>query len=162
MPKIDENIKRAILLAAKERGSQVKVAQAAGITPTALNRYLSGTISSINASTWNMLFPIVSKYLPDEYLRTFLDWKKPEDWSEYAKKNPEVYAKISNDIEELDIKTVAITDPGFGRTEERKQLYALIESKLRYGYLPTLNKILMLLIEDENKTRDFSGEVKND
>lgn len=166
MPKIDDIIKHAILEAAKAKGSQAKVAQEAGITPTALNRYLSGKIASINASTWNMLFPIISAYLPDEYQRKFLDWKTPEEWREYSRQYPEAYDHFSKTVEELDIKKIAITDPRFGRTEERLKLFALIQEKLPYGYLLTLNKILRLLMDDEDKTRNFSylsekSEVNN-
>ncbi len=158
MPKIDDTIKHAILAAAKAKGSQVKVAQEAGITPTALNRYLSGKITSINASTWNMLFPVISAYLPDEYQRKFLDWKTPEGWSEYAKQFPEAYEAMSKDIEKLDIKEIAVKDPAYGRPEERRKTYAYIQEKLPYGNMATLSKIVRLLLEDEEKTRkNFSN-----
>ena len=64
MPKVDDNIKKAILAAAKAKGSQAKVALAAGITPAALTRYLRGTVTTINTATWSILYPVIKDYLP--------------------------------------------------------------------------------------------------
>lgn len=68
MPKIDNIIKKAILDAAQEYGSQAKVAAAVGITPAALSRYLNGKVITINAATWNILLPVIKEFLPEEYL----------------------------------------------------------------------------------------------
>lgn len=69
MPKIDEDIRNAILLTAEELGSQAKVASAAGITPGALNRYLKGKVLSINAATWNLLAPVIHHHLRKDQLK---------------------------------------------------------------------------------------------
>lgn len=118
MPKVDDNIIKAILAAADSMGSQAKLASKVGITPAALSRYLKGKVITINAATWNLIFPAIKDFLPEEYHRTFLSWKSQDDWRGFAADHPELFARLQKADEELDIAEIARTSNRYGRSDE--------------------------------------------
>jgi len=65
--RIDKAIVDAMLNAAKKHGSQAKLAEAMGITPAALSRYVTGRVANINANNWRSIFPVLSSFLPPDY-----------------------------------------------------------------------------------------------
>lgn len=160
MPRIDETIKSAILEATKEHGSQAKLADSVGITPASLSRYLNGSVKAINAATWNMIYPAIEKYLPEEYHRKFLSWKTPEQWDELSKQYPDMVNYFKKSTEDYDIAGNAHKEPRFGKIEDVVNLWKVIEDKLPYGHKKTLNTILRLLLDDEEKAREIENRAK--
>lgn len=158
MPKIDEAIKKAICLAADQRGSQAKLAKDVGVTPAALSRYLKDVVKTINASTWNMLFPHIQEYLPEHYHRTFLGWKTPEAWKAFADEYPQFFQKMNIDIENVDMLEIAQTSPLFGRSPEFLATVQLLTAKLPHLTQDTLNHFLQEALE-EIKRNGCSGEA---
>lgn len=148
MPKFDENIKSAIEKAVEREGSQFALCKKTGISTSIMSRYLKDDVKTINAGTWNMIYPVIKDYLPEEYHRTFLRWKSQDGWDEYAKKYPETYNTILGEIENLDIKKIAKTDPLFGRSDEFINTIKLITEKLPLLSQKTLNKFLIEAIKE--------------
>jgi len=136
MPKIDENIIKAILAAADHSGSQAKLAATVGITPAALSRYLKGKVATINAATWNLIFPVIKDFLPEHYHRQFLNWKTPEQWKDFAREYPEVHNHFQKVNKNLDIAEISKTDPRYGRSDEWLQTIEHAQKKIEYldGY----------------------------
>ena len=155
MPKIDNTIKEAIIKASKQLGSQAQLAKAVGVFPASLSRYLNGQIKRINASTWNMLYPAIKDYLPEEYQRTFMNWKTKEGWMDFNQKYPESYNHITAEIENLDMEEIAKNSPLFGRSEEFLNTIKLITEKLPYLSQKTLNNFLITAITEieDKKTK---------
>lgn len=65
--KIDKAIVDAMLNAAKKHGSQAKLAEAMGITPAALSRYVTGRVANINTNSWHFIYPAIAEFLPPDY-----------------------------------------------------------------------------------------------
>ena len=107
-----------------------------------------------------MLYPAIKEFLPEEYHRTFLDWKSPEDWERIRKNAPEMYQHFQEFASSFDIGKNAHSEPGYGKTGEHYFLCETIKAKLNYGHLETLNKILRLLLDDEEKAKVIEQESK--
>ena len=123
-----------------------------------MSRYLKREVATINAGTWNMLFPAIREFLPEEYHRTFLDWRSAEDWEKDRQEFPEIYAHFQETAKNFDIGKNAHAEPGYGKTGEHLLLCKTIATKLCYGHLETLNTILRLLLDDEAKAKAIQQE----
>ncbi len=158
MPKIDNRILEAIKNAVAKYGSQAALCKKVGISTSIMSRYLKREVFTINAGTWNILFPAIKEFLPEEYHRTFLDWRSAEDWERDKREHPEIYAHFQETANNFDIGKNAHTEPGYGKTGEHLLLCQTIATKLSYGHLETLNKILRLLLDDEAKAKEIERE----
>ncbi|MDD5698006.1 MAG: hypothetical protein PHH77_05270 [Victivallaceae bacterium] len=158
MPKFDDKIKIAIEKAVKRDGSQFALCKKMGISISIMSRYLKGNVKTINAGTWNMIFPFIKEYLPEDYHRTFNNWKSKEEWEKFYKEHPEArqYAnKIDNHNTVVDFQELSKTDPLYGRSREFINTIKLITEKLPYLSQKTLNKFLVEAINEiEAKDKD--------
>jgi len=78
---ITPEILKAIDAAAKEAGSNVNLAEAAGISPSAIGCYLLGKRQNIKESVYSKLFPFIEPYLEEQshtadFSRTAMDIAK--------------------------------------------------------------------------------------
>ena len=160
MPKLDERIHNAIEKAVAKCGSQAALCKMTGVSTSIMSRYIKREVGSINAGTWNLLYPAIKEFLPEEYHRTFLDWKGSEDWERMRKEFPEMYLHFQEFASSFDIGKNAHSEPGYGKTGVHYLLCETIKSKLDYGHLETLNKILRLLLDDEEKAKAIEQESK--
>jgi len=160
MPKIDNTIFNAIEKSVAKYGSQAALCKKTGISTSIMSRYLKREVGSINAGTWNMIFPVIKEFLPEEYHRTFLDWKTPEEWKQIKEELPGMYSHFQKTAEGFDIGKNAHSQPQYGKTGEHYLLCETIKTKLPYGHLETLNKILRLLLDDEDNAKKIEQQAK--
>lgn len=64
--KLTEEIREAIRKAVKREGSQFALCKKVGISISIMSRYLKGNVKTINAGTWNMIYPFIQDYLPED------------------------------------------------------------------------------------------------
>ena len=68
---ITPQILKAIDLAAREAGSNVKLAQQAGIAPSTIGCYLLGKRENIKESIFNKLYPFIQPHLDESHTDNF-------------------------------------------------------------------------------------------
>ena len=162
MPKFDDTIKEAIEKAVKRDGSQFALCKKTGISTSIMSRYLKGNVHNINFGTWNMLFPAIADFLPEEYHRTFMSWKSPEEWERFKTQYPASYREAERYNRELDIAHVAKTDPNYGKisreSQQKLNLIRTIVDELPSGSVETLKAIMRLLLADEEKSETDKEE----
>lgn len=83
--KLNDTIRKAIALAAKDSGGKTALARKAGMNRQNIIRYIDGTVNAINDAHWEKLYPHISKHLPNIPL--------PNDW-------PSQLMKKINDIDQ--------------------------------------------------------------
>lgn len=159
MPKMDECILSAIRKSVEKCGSQAALCQRSGISTSILSRYLKRQVQTINVGTWNILFPVIKEFLPEEYHRIFPTRDNDCGYAIIAQKNPEVYKELQAVADEFDIGKNLRADPMFGREKEVYCLCELIKTKLPYGRIGTLNKIYSLLLEDAAKVDQLEAQA---
>ena len=68
---VTPQILKAIDMAAKDAGSNVKLAQAAGVAPSTIGCYLLGKRENIKETIFNKLYPFIQPHLDDALTNNF-------------------------------------------------------------------------------------------
>ena len=79
MPKFDDTIRQAVMRACEIAGSQTALCRKTGLSTSIMSRYLNGEVRYINPGTWELLYPHIAPYLPEDFQ---LDTEPPK------RKNP--------------------------------------------------------------------------
>ena len=67
MPKFDDTIRQAVMRACKIAGSQAALCKKTGLSTSIMSRYFNGDVRYINPGTWELLYPHVAPYLPEDF-----------------------------------------------------------------------------------------------
>ena len=67
MPKFDDTIRQAVMRACEIAGSQTALCRKTGLSTSIMSRYLNGDVRYINPGTWELLYPHIAPYLPEDF-----------------------------------------------------------------------------------------------